>query len=208
MGKTMKWLGLNCLVIALVLDLAPLVLEAGEPKDQLSQTVDKVLTLLQDPSLKSGDKTAERRRQLRQVISQRFDFAEMAKRSLGQHWARRNASEQEEFVKLFTDLLEDSYVNKIESYNGEKVQYNREKEDGGSAEVETKIITKKGEEFSINYKLHPVGKEWKVYDVVVENISLVNNYRSQFNRILTNSSYEDLVQKMREKQFAAPAKKT
>lgn len=183
----------------------PSALQAGIPTDQVRNTVDKVLTILQDPSFKS--KMTERRQQLRHIMSARFDFAEMAKRSLGQHWGRRTPKEQEEFVKLFTDLLEDSYVNKIESYNGEKVLYTRENEDSTSAEVNTKIVTKKGEEFAVNYKLHPVGKEWKVYDVVVENISLVNNYRSQFNRILAKSSFEDLIQRMKEKGFAAPASK-
>jgi phospholipid transport system substrate-binding protein len=187
--------------------LAAFPVQAGEPKEQLGDTMDKVLKILQDPGPKSEDKTMERRRRLRQIISERFDFAEMAKRSLGQQWGRRSPKEQEEFVKLFTDLLEESYVKKIESYNGEKVLYTREKKDSGSAEIDTKIVTKKGEEFAVNYKLHPVGEQWKVYDVVIENISLVNNYRSQFNRILANSSYEDLVQKMKEKRFAAPASK-
>ena len=144
---------------------------------------------------------------MRQVISARFDFAEMAKRSLGQQWQRRTAEEQAEFVKLFTDLLEDAYVSKMESYNGEKVLYTRENQDSDSVEVDTKIATKKGEEYSINYKLHQSKGEWKVYDVVIENVSLVNNYRSQFNRILANSSFNDLVQRIKEKQLNAAGTK-
>jgi len=187
--------------------LLPLPLKAGAPTEQVRGTVDKVLAILQDPSLKSKDKTKERRQQLRQVISARFDFAEMAKRSLGQQWQRRTAEEQAEFVKLFTDLLEDAYVSKMESYNGEKVLYTRENQDSDSVEVDTKIATKKGEEYSINYKLHQSKGEWKVYDVVIENVSLVNNYRSQFNRILANSSFNDLVQRIKEKQLNAAGTK-
>ncbi len=187
--------------------LFPFPLKAGLPTEQVRSTVDKVLTILQNSNLKSEAKSKERRQQLRQTILARFDFTEMAKRSLGQQWGRRSAKEQAEFVKVFTDLVEGAYTSKIESYNGEKVLYTRENQDSNSAEVDTKIATKKGEEFAINYKLHPIKGEWKVYDVVIENISLVNNYRSQFNRILSNSSYEDLVQKIKEKQLVGAGAK-
>jgi len=168
--------------------------------------VDRVLAIVNDPSLKSEARREERRAQLRQVIYPRFDFAEMAKRSLGPHWQRRTPEEQREFVKIFTGLLEQSYVDTIESYNGEKIVYTNEILEKSSAEVATKIVTKK-EEFSLNYKLHLVSGEWKVYDVVVENISLVNNYRSQFNRTITTASYADLIRRMKEKQIESPAKK-
>jgi phospholipid transport system substrate-binding protein len=160
--------------------------------------------ILQDTGLKSADKKTERRDQLRQVISARFDFNEMAKRALGQHWQRRSAEQQRQFVQLFTDLLERSYADQIESFNGEKIVYGREKEEQDDAEVDTKIVTKKGEEFSVNYRLHPVERDWKVYDVVIENISLVNNYRSQFNRVLANSSFDELLRKLQRKTFDAP----
>jgi phospholipid transport system substrate-binding protein len=170
---------------------------AGPPTDQTRMTVDRVLSILKNPSLQSNPK--QRREQLRETIYPRFDFTEMAKRSLGPHWSRRSPQEQQEFVKVFTDLLESSYVDQIESYNGEKIAYTREQLDKDSAEVFTKVITKKGEEFSINYKLHPVGGEWKVYDVVVEDVSLVNNYRSQFNRVLANASFDELLRKLQQK---------
>ena len=177
-------------------------LSAGAPSDQTRATIEKVLTILKDPAAKS-----ERRERLRQVIYPSFDFAEMAKRSLGAHWQRRNPTEQQEFVKLFTDLVESSYVDAIESYNGEKVVVANEKQDKDFAEVNTKITTKKGEEFAIDYKLHQASGSWKIYDAVIENVSLVNNYRSQFNRVIAKSSYEDLMTKMKEKQFEAPGKK-
>ena len=124
----------------------------------------------------------------------------MARRALGAHWRRRTATEQEEFVQLFTDLLERHYADIIESYTDEKIVYVSERTDGAFAEVNSKIFTAKGQELSINYKAHLVGQEWKVYDVIAEDISLVNNYRSQFNRVISSSSYEELVRRLKEKQ--------
>ncbi len=183
----------------LVCSLIPSPAKAGAPTDQIRATVDKVLAIVSDPRLKSEDKKQEQRDQLREVISARFDFNEMAKRSLGPNWARHTLEEQRAFVKLFTDLLEKTYADKIESYNGKKVLYTREKQDGDDAKVDTKLATKKSEEYSISYKLHSSGGDWKVYDVVIENISLVNNYRSQFSHVLANSSFDDLLRRMSEK---------
>ena len=173
---------------------------AGVPGDQVRQTTDKLLAILEDPQLKGESKKSERRHKLKEVLYQRFDFTEMAKRSLGSEWRRRSPEEQKEFVKLFTGLLERAYLDKIESYNGEDFQYLKEREDDKNhAQVDTKIVDNKGQEFSVNYQLYNMGGDWKVYDVVIENISLVNNYRSQFNRVLTTSSYEELVNRMRGK---------
>jgi phospholipid transport system substrate-binding protein len=193
-------------LVLLLLVTLPDPSKAGIPADQVRQTADKVLLILQDPRLKAADKKKERRDQLRQVISARFDFNEMAKRSLGQHWQRRSADEQRQYVQLFTDLLERSYADQIESFNGEKIVYGRENQDQDHAEVDSRIVTRKGEEFSVNYKLRTTGREWKVYDVVIENISLVNNYRSQFNRVLANSSFEEFLRKLQEKNFDATGK--
>lgn len=185
----------------------PNQLIAGLPTDHVRQTADKVLLILQDPRLKSTDMREERNNQLRQVISPKFDFQAMAQSSLGPHWQRRAAEERRDFVQLFTDLLERTYADQIAAYNGERITYGRETQDKDYAEVDTKIITNKGEEFSVNYKLRSSDQEWKIYDVVIENISLVNNYRSQFNRVLSNSSFDELLRRMREKQFAAPQMK-
>ncbi len=170
---------------------------AGAALEQVRQTADQVLAVVQDPQLKG--KENERRDKIRQVLASRFDFTEMAKRSLGAHWQRGSAEEQKQFVKLFTELLERSYASQIESYNGEKIVYGRESVSGNQAEVDTKIITRKGEEVAVNYKLLNNGGNWKVYDVVIENISLVNNYRSQFSRILANASFSDLLQRLQSK---------
>ena len=110
-------------------------------------------------------------------------------------------------MKLFTDLIENAYLDNLEAYDGEKVAITGEKQDKEFAEVNSKVATKKGEEIAINYKLHQAGSDWKVYDVVIENISLVNNYRSQFNRVIAQSSFEDLFRKMKDKQFEAAGKK-
>jgi phospholipid transport system substrate-binding protein len=123
----------------------------------------------------------------------------MAQRSLGAHWQRRTPEEQKEFIRVFSDLLEQTYVDKIESYTNEKFIYMNERIDGRYAEVSSKMRTAKGEEFTINYKLHRVGEDWRVYDLVIENVSLMNNYRSQFNRIITSSSYDDLVMRIKRK---------
>jgi phospholipid transport system substrate-binding protein len=181
---------------------------AGLPTEQIKTTVDKALVVLKDPQLKPPAKLRERRDQLKQILFARFDFSEMAKRSLGANWRRRSPQEQDEFVRLFTDVLERAYGDLIESYSDEKIIYLNERIDGGFADVNSKITTSKGEEYSINYKAHFVGSEWKVYDVVAENISLVNNYRAQFNRVISNASYEELVRRLKDKsQFAGAPKK-
>ena len=187
--------------------LAPSLSIAGAPTEQIRASVDNVQAVLNNPQLKSATKTKERRDQLRQIISARFDFSEMSRRSLGAQWRKLTPKEQEEFVRLYTDLLERAYIDRIESYSDEKFAYARQNLDKDYAEVESRIVTNKGEEFSLNYKAHLMNGEWKIYDVVVENISLVNNYRSQFNRIIANSSYEELVRRMKEKQIEIEGQK-
>src|SRR6266542_544807 len=187
------------LLATCLLTLSPAAVRAGVPTEQVRQTADRVLSVLQDSRLKSADKQKERRDQIRQIVASRFDFAEMAKRSLGSNWQKVNNDEQRQFVELFTELLEKSYADQIESYDGEKIVYGRENVSQDQADVDTKILTKKGEQISVNYKLRSAGNDWKVYDVVIENISLVNNFRSQFNRILANASFAELLNKLQSK---------
>lgn len=189
---TLGWLAV------MVCLLFPGGLHAGLPTDQIRSTVDQVLEILNNPKLKSKSAKEERRSRLRQVIYPRFDFAEMARRSLGSTWRRISGGEQQEFLNLFTQLLEESYVRNIDSYSGEKILYGREIEDQNFAEVATKIITNWGEEFAVNYKLHEVNGDWKVYDVVMENVSIVNNYRSQFTRLSDKHSFAELLDRIRE----------
>ncbi len=179
--------------------LFPTPLHAGVPTDQVRATTDRVLEILNNPELALPSAKEERRAQLRKVIYPRFDFTEMARRSLGPTWQRVNPREQQDFLTLFTQLLEQSYVSNIESYSGEKILYGREIVDQDFAEVDTKIITNKGEEFTVNYKLHDLNGDWKAYDIVIENVSIVNNYRSQFSRLLTKQSFAELLDTLRDK---------
>jgi phospholipid transport system substrate-binding protein len=172
---------------------------AGVPTEQIRVTVDQVLRILKDPALNAASAKEARRSELTKAILPRFDFEEMAKRSLGAEWRRRTPAEQEEFIRLFTELLKNSYIESIESYRGEKVIYRSESQDGAYADVGTKVISDRGEEFTIDYRLNLEGSEWKVYDVIIENISIVNNYRSQFSRILGRSSFAELLRTIRDK---------
>jgi len=123
----------------------------------------------------------------------------MAKRSLGANWQKGSAAEQQQFVRLFSKLLENSYIGQIEAYAGEKIIYGREAVEQNQADVETKIVTKKSQELAVNYKLKADGADWKVYDVVIENVSLVSNFRTQFNRILAKASFAELISQLESK---------
>jgi phospholipid transport system substrate-binding protein len=187
------------LVVLFFQFVTPSSLSAGAPTELVRTTVDQVLMILQDPRLKSGESRGERISQLRQAIYAGFDFTEMAKRSLGSHWRQRTPGEQQEFVKIFSEFLEKLYVDRIESHKGEKIAYTRELQDKDYAQVDTKIVTREAEEFSIQYNLHAANGTWKIHDVVIDNVSLINNYRSQFNRILTTASFDDLLKRLHEK---------
>jgi phospholipid transport system substrate-binding protein len=186
--------------VCLVLLLSWLVLSsparAGSPTEQVRTTVNKVLTIVRIPNLKAE----AQRDQLVEVISARFDLPEMAKRSLGLHWGRRTPEEQREFAQILAALFAKSYADNIESETDLSVLYLRERKDQNYAEVETKIIIANRSPFAINYKLHSVNNEWRIYDLVIDGISVINNYRSQFNRFIARSSFEGLVRIMKERQ--------
>ena len=173
---------------------------ASPAGEQVKATIDQVIEVLRDPKLQGPGKKAERREKLRQIVLPRFDFAEMAKRALGNNW-NRYPDKQQEFVTAFKQLLEETYADQIELAGGDKVVYLNERTEKDYAEVDTKVISPKGEETPMTYKLHPVGSDWKVFDIVVENISIVNNYRSQFNRVLSNASLDELIKRIKEKRF-------
>jgi phospholipid transport system substrate-binding protein len=186
------------LVLFLVLGITVSAL-GGEPTDKIRQTTDKILSILADPSLKNPSKVEERRRLIRKAVDERFDWEEMARRSLARHWASRTDEEKKEFVGLFGDLLQRTYMSKVEGYSGEKVLYEGEKVDGEYATVTVKIVTKKNVDIPVVYRLKKEGEDWLVYDISIEGVSLVNNYRTQFNSIITQSSYENLIKKLKEK---------
>jgi phospholipid transport system substrate-binding protein len=173
---------------------------AGAPLDQLRGQIDRVLKALDDPELKKEARGTARRAAVRRIADDIFDFQETAKRSLARHWQPRTPAEREEFVKLFSDLLERSYISKIELYGGEKIVYINDVTEGDQALVRTRIITKGGAEVPVEYRMLKRGERWLVYDVVIEGVSLVANYRTQFNKIIQTSSYAELVKKMKVKQ--------
>jgi phospholipid transport system substrate-binding protein len=173
---------------------------AGPPTDQLRGGIDRVLAILQDPALKQPGKAEERRQKIREIANEVFDWQETGKRALARHWQARSPQEREEFSKLFADLLERSYVGKIEAYSGEKIVYGEETVDGDQAQVRTKLMTKSGTAIPIDYQMQKVEDRWRVYDVKIENVGLVANYRSQFNRIIQQTGYNDLIQRLKTKQ--------
>jgi phospholipid transport system substrate-binding protein len=170
---------------------------AGAPTDQLKARIDRAIKVLDD---QKDAKVQERRTAVREIANEIFDFAETAKRSLARHWTPRTPAEREEFVRLFADLLERSYISRIELYGGEKIAYVGETIDGDQAAVRTRLVTKQGTEIPVEYRMHLRDGKWLVYDVVIEGVSLIANYRAQFNKIITTSSYQELVKRMKTKQ--------
>ena len=173
---------------------------AGAATDQLKGAVDRVVKTLDDPALKGDSRVADRRVAVRKIANDIFDFGEIARRSLARHWQPLTEQQREEFIQLFSDLLERSYISKIEAYGGEKILFVGERVDGDQATVASRIITKNGTEVPIDYRQLKRGDRWLVYDVSIEGVSLVSNYRTQFNKIIQTASYAELVHKMKTKQ--------
>ncbi len=186
------------LSVAVLLAAAPAL--AGPPTEQLKGSIERVLQALGDPALKGEAKTAERRQKIRAAANEVFDFAEIARRTLGRHWASLTEPQRKEFVALFSDLLERSYVTRIEQYGGEKIVYASERGEGDLASVGTKILTKGGSEVPVDYRMAKRGDRWLVYDVNVEGVSLVSNYRTQFNKIIQTEGVAELLKRLRTKQ--------
>ena len=179
---------------------------AGLPTDQLRDGVDRVVQILKDPELRGDKRTDERRAAISKAADEIFDFAETAKRSLGQHWAQRTPAEREEFVRLFTELVQRTYIAKVDQYNSE-MTFRGDTVDGDHAVARTTLLLSKGSAMSLDYLMHHPRDRWQVYDLNIDGISLVANYRAQFNKIIRTSSYEALVTtlKSRQTEFSAPA---
>jgi len=197
MKKSILSVALVILMTSLSVASFPLCAEAGAPTEQVKETVDAVVAILNDKNLKKSEK--ERRTSIRQTIAKRFDFEEMAKRSLSTYWKERTPAEQKEFVALYSDLLESTYIRKIERYENENVVYYDERLDGDYAVVKTKIVGKNGLSIPVEYRILKKKEKWEVYDIVIEGVSLVNNYRTQFTQIIRSGSYSDLVKRLKEK---------
>jgi phospholipid transport system substrate-binding protein len=190
-------LAFAAVVAALVLG-GPSVAFAGVPTDTVRDYTDAVVKVLEDPALKAEDRRAERRAAVRKIAIEIFDVQETARRALRPHWQQRSAQEREEFVQLFAELLERTYINKIDLFGGEKLRFTEEKLDGDHAVVRAKVITKQGTEVPVEARMiNRSGNRWQVYDIVIENISLIGNYRSQFDRIIRSSSYGELAKRLR-----------
>ncbi len=195
----MRLAALRVIALFLTLNLALAVsaARAESPMDAVKSVVDKVISILQDPALKAPGMKKQRRDLIKQTVDRRFDYEEMAKRSLGAPWRTLSAGQSQEFVGLFGELLEASYSGKVMNYQGQKVQYLRQIMEGSDyAEVKT-VILGHNDRIPINYRLMNTGQGWMVYDVEIEGVSLVSNFRSQFRRVIQESSYNGLVQRLR-----------
>ena len=166
---------------------------AGAPTDSVKEYTDAVVKALEDQSLKPADRLAA----VRKLAAEAFDVQETARRALGPHWQQRTPAEREEFVQLFADLLERTYIAKIDFYGGEKLKFTEEKIDGDIATVRGTVTTKQGTDVPVQARMHKKSDRWLIYDVAIENISLISNYRAQFDRIIRTSSYGDLVKRLR-----------
>jgi phospholipid transport system substrate-binding protein len=173
---------------------------AAGAAEQVKSAIDRVLVTVGNAALKGDEKIAERRAAVRKIADDIFDFAEIARRSLGRYWLPLSEAQRTEFVGLFEDLLERSYIPKIELYRGEKIIYGGERVDGDLAIVSTKVMTKDSNAVPIDYRLLRRGERWMIYDISIDGISLVLNYRTQFNKIIQTSGYNGLVEKMKSKQ--------
>jgi phospholipid transport system substrate-binding protein len=189
MGRTLTT------AVATLLWLAAAPAGAG-PTDQLREYTDQVIKVLDDPSMARQD----RRAAVRKIAHEAFDVAETAQRVLARHWQVRTPAEREEFTQLFADLLERTYIARMDEYGGERIKYLGESIDGRLASVRARIVTRTGTEVAVESRMNLKGDRWLIYDVLIENVSLVANYRSQFDRIVRSSSYEELVRRLKTKR--------
>ena len=176
------------------------------PTEAVRTVLTEVFRILEDSSLKSPSRQTQRRQLLEETIVRRFDYREMSKRTLGSHWSRLTDAEREEFVDVFKSFLSDRYAGKIEGYSGEKVHYLSERREGQYAEVRTKLVTNKVE-IPMDYRLIEKEGRWYAYDIVADGVSLVKNYRSQFDKIIRSESYEELTKRLRDRTVAEETKK-
>jgi phospholipid transport system substrate-binding protein len=173
---------------------------AATPTETLKTYSEVVLKILDDPALKNPERKQDRRAAVRKVAEEVFDLSETAKRALGPHWNQRTPAEREEFTQLFAELLEGTYIARIDEYGGERIRYTSEKIDGDNAVVQARITTKKGSEAPVEARMIRRNDKWYIYDVLIENVSLIANYRAQFDKIIRTSSYGELVKRLKERK--------
>jgi phospholipid transport system substrate-binding protein len=180
--------------------------QTENPTEAVRATLTEVFHILEDPKLKNPDQQARRRHMLEETIARRFDYREMSKRALASHWNRLKDDQCTDFVDAFKSFLSDRYAGKIEGYSGEKVQYLSERLEGPYAEVRTKLISHKVE-IPMDYRLINKDRRWYAYDIIVDGVSLVKNYRSEFDKIMRSESYEELIKRLRNRTVAEETKK-
>ena len=195
------------MILAVTLSLLSSAASAGPPTDQLRTGIERMFKLLADPELAGEAKAPQRKTAVAGIAGEIFDFGEMSKRTLGQHWEQRTPAEREDFARLFTELIQRSYFAKVDEHSSEKTIFRSETVDGNRAVVRTTLLLGRGAEMPLDYSMINAGDRWRVYDLSIDGISLVANYRSQFNRIIRTASYADLVTRMKSQQadFTAPS---
>jgi phospholipid transport system substrate-binding protein len=174
---------------------------AQTPLNVVQSALSQVFAVVASPDFAGTGNLAKRRAEIRRIATELFDFGEMARRALGRHWAVRSAEERNEFVRLFTEVLEQSFVTTVENYSGQRVLYHGEVIDGAYATVKSKIVTTRRAEIPIDYRLYQQPLGWAAFDIMIEGVSLVSNYRTQFDRIIRTSSFADLLKRMRQKDM-------
>jgi len=196
MYRKMVWQALFCMALTVACSISAF---AGEPTEVIRKTTDKIIAIVKDPALQGPEKKRERERLIRAAAEEIFDKEEMSMRTLARHWRERTPAEKKEFMELFEDLLEKTYIDRVEGYSGEKVVYEGERVEGNYALVKVDIMTKQQTKIPVLYRLKKKKTGWLVYDLSIEGVSLVNNYRTQFNSIIMRSSFKDLIEKLKEK---------
>lgn len=175
------------------------------PIHVVQTAVEQVVEAVQESDLEKPDAAARHRGQIQRITEQLFDFPEMARRTLAQHWKDRSAQERDEFVRLFRDTLRRAYLGRLEKHSGERIVYTGEMVDGKYATVRSKIVTGGGTEIPIDYRLRQAGSRWVVFDVAISGVSFVSSCRGQFNRIIQTSSYDALLRELRLNRGESPS---
>lgn len=197
-----RWLAIVGMVLGTVSGA-----QAGPVTDQLRDDLARVFRVIEETSVEragaNGIDVGKRRAAIRSVAAPVFDWREMTSRTLGQHWQARSEAERTEFVQIFSDLVNRAYITQLERYSGEAIRYISERIEGDLGGVSTRFVTKQGREIPVDYRVISRDGRWRIYDVVVQGVSLVSNYRSQFDKVIRSSSYPELVKRIRDMDVAA-----
>lgn len=192
-----RWL-FSVFFCVVLLGVAPVLIASPGPTESLKPRLTDIMTVLSDPNLAGDEQKTVRRTKIMDIAIQGFDFSEMSKRVLGRTWTKIDSQQRDHFSQLFTKLLENAYIGKLEGYSGQEIVYKDERIKGKKAAVSTVVI---GEDVSlpVNYVMQENGKGWQVYDINIEGVSLIRNYREQFKSILRNEKFDGLVKVLEEK---------